>query len=68
MGKINKEWHLANKMPKNPTQEQRMKWHIEHIKNCQCYPVSAKLQEEINKFNKINCHYDAIRIEQKTIK
>ena len=47
MSKINKEWHLANKMPKNPTHEQRMKWHIEHVKHCQCYPISAKLQKEI---------------------
>ena len=52
MGKINKEWHLENKMPKNPTQEQRMKWHIEHIKNCECYPVSPKLKKEIETFEK----------------
>ncbi len=52
MSKINKEWHLANKMPKNPTHEQRMKWHIEHVKHCQCYPISAKLQKEIDDFKK----------------
>lgn len=33
--KINKEWHLAHPMPKNPTQEQRLKWHLEHSKHCQ---------------------------------
>ena len=49
--KINKAWHLANKMPKNPTQEQRMKWHMEHLKRYQCYPVSPKLQKEIEDFN-----------------
>jgi hypothetical protein len=31
---INKEWHLKNRMPKNPTQKERMEWHIEHNKNC----------------------------------
>jgi hypothetical protein len=52
MGKINKERHPANKMPKNPTREQRMKWHIEHLKNCNCHPVSAKIQKEIDEFRK----------------
>ena len=50
MGKINKEWHDANKMPKNPTHEQRMLWHIDHNKHCTCYPVSDKLQKEIEEF------------------
>jgi hypothetical protein len=26
--KINSEWHAKNKMPKNPTFEQRVKWHL----------------------------------------
>jgi len=50
--KTNKEWHLGNKMPKNPTNEQRMRRHIEHLKYCQCYPVSLKLQREIYKFKR----------------
>jgi len=50
MSKINKEWHEKNKMLKNPTAEQRMKWHIEHIKNCSCYQVSEKLKKEIKKY------------------
>lgn len=36
MGKINKEWHLAHKMPKNPTLDERVEWHIEHAKHCTC--------------------------------
>jgi hypothetical protein len=47
--KINREWHLNNKMPKNPTLEQRAKWHLEHEKNCQCRPIPEKLLEEIAK-------------------
>jgi hypothetical protein len=47
---INKEWHLANKMPKNPTQEQRLNWHIEHSKNCNCREMPDKLKEEVKKF------------------
>jgi hypothetical protein len=36
VGKINKEWHLANKMPPKATLEQRAKWHKEHLKHCAC--------------------------------
>lgn len=47
---INKEWHLKNKMPKNPTQSQRMKWHIEHNKNCECRKPTEKLKKEIENY------------------
>jgi hypothetical protein len=47
--KINKEWHLKNKMPKNADIEQRIAWHIEHQKNCSCRKISGKLAEEIKK-------------------
>jgi hypothetical protein len=45
--KINKEWHEKNKMPKNPSLDERMKWHIEHAKNCTCRPIPDKLKAEI---------------------
>lgn len=47
--KINKEWHLQHRMPKNPTFEQRVTWHLEHQKNCPCRPISGKLAEEMRK-------------------
>lgn len=28
--KLNKEWHLKNKMPKNATFIQRVQWHLAH--------------------------------------
>lgn len=46
---INKVWHLKNKMPKNPTLEQRIKWHVEHARNCQCRKLGGKILEEIKK-------------------
>lgn len=49
--KLNREWHLKNKMPKNPTMEERLKWHIAHAQNCQCREMSEKLKAEIKKFN-----------------
>jgi hypothetical protein len=52
MGQVNKEWHEKNKMPKNPSHEQKMNWHIDHSKNCSCYPISEKLQKEMDEFGK----------------
>ena len=46
---INKEWHLKNKMPKNPSLDERIKWHVEHAKNCLCRPLGGKILEEIKK-------------------
>ena len=46
---INKEWHEKNRMPKNPTFEQRAKWHIEHQRNCSCREMPEKLKEQIRK-------------------
>lgn len=46
---INKDWHLANKMPKNPSLEERIKWHLEHVKSCDCRPLGGKILEEIEK-------------------
>jgi len=46
---INAKWHRANRMPKNPTLEQRIKWHLEHAKNCNCRPLGGKILEEIKK-------------------
>jgi hypothetical protein len=47
--KINKDWHTKNKMPKNAIFEQRVKWHLEHQKNCPRRPIPKKLVEEMKK-------------------
>jgi len=44
---INAEWHRKNKMPKNPTLDERLKWHKEHAKNCNCHPLTPKLIAEM---------------------
>jgi hypothetical protein len=50
--KLNKEWHLDHPMPKNASMEQRIKWHIEHLKNCNCRTdIPAKLKAEMKKRN-----------------
>jgi hypothetical protein len=48
--KLNKVWHLAHPMPKHPTIEQRIEWHIEHLKHCSCRTdLPAGLVEEMKK-------------------
>jgi len=37
--KINKDWHENNKMPPKASDDERIKWHIEHTKNCPCRPI-----------------------------
>lgn len=36
MGTINAEWHKAHPMPKKPSVDQRIEWHIAHAHNCTC--------------------------------
>jgi len=46
---MNAEWHSKNRMPKNPTIDERIKWHLEHVRNCTCHPLGGKILEEIKK-------------------
>ena len=39
MGKTNRAWHEANRVPKNPTPAQRIAWHKAHAENCACRPI-----------------------------
>jgi len=49
ISKLNKEWHLAHRMPENATMEERIAWHLEHSKHCACRPIPEKLKTEIKK-------------------
>jgi hypothetical protein len=49
ISKLNREWHLAHRMPKNATMEERIAWHIEHSKHCACRAIPEKLKAEIKK-------------------
>jgi hypothetical protein len=42
---INAEWHQQHPMPKTPTVEQRITWHLAHQEHCRCRPIPAKLKE-----------------------
>ncbi len=47
--KINADWHRTNKMPRCPTMDQRVVWHVAHAKNCSCRPLDGKMLGEIKK-------------------
>jgi hypothetical protein len=49
MSQLNAEWHKKNKMPKNPTLDERIAWHVAHARNCSCRPLGGKILEEIKK-------------------
>jgi hypothetical protein len=46
---LNRDWHLKNKMPKNPTLNQRIEWHREHQKHCSCRPTPTELLKQMKK-------------------
>ncbi len=46
---INAAWHKANRMPPRATLEQRIKWHLEHEKACQCREIPPRLLAEMKK-------------------
>lgn len=47
---INKEWHEKNRMPKCSTKDQRAKWHIEHLKACDCRQPTPNIQKLIDEY------------------
>jgi hypothetical protein len=49
---MNAEWHKKHPMPKNPTLEQRVRWHISHARQCGCRPMPAPIIIEIKKRGK----------------
>ena len=50
MGAINRDWHLAHKMPEKPTRSDRARWHAEHVEACGCRAPSAAERELIDEY------------------
>jgi len=46
---INAKWHKQHPIPKNPSEETRVAWHLEHRKNCACRKMPEKIEKEISK-------------------
>jgi hypothetical protein len=36
MSHINAAWHMTNRMPENASLDQRIDWHLAHLKACGC--------------------------------
>ena len=45
--KLNRAWHEAHPMPRNPTREQRTQWHASHSQACGCRPVPESLAADV---------------------
>jgi hypothetical protein len=41
---MNAEWHDRHPMPRRPTIAQRVTWHREHQKHCDCRPIPASIR------------------------
>ncbi len=39
MPKLNAAWHMRNKMPRNASDAQRVKWHLSHARVCGCREI-----------------------------
>lgn len=36
-------------MPRNPSLDQRIAWHVAHAKACGCRPIAGKIKEEMER-------------------
>ncbi len=52
--KINKEWHRTHKMQTKPSVEERIAWHLEHSKNCDCHKMPPQLEIILRNNNGLN--------------
>ena len=47
---VNKEWHLAHRMPNNASIEEKIYWHLQHLQHCHCREdIPVKLKVEMKK-------------------
>ncbi|HEX6925180.1 MAG TPA: hypothetical protein VF167_07100 [Longimicrobiaceae bacterium] len=44
---INAEWHRTHRMPKTPTLEQRLEWHLEHQEKCACRELPESIRKAL---------------------
>ena len=42
---MNEKWHATHPMRKNPTMDERVRWHLEHAKECACRPIPDGIRE-----------------------
>ena len=47
--KINREWHLRNRMPTRANLDQKIQWHTDHTRVCACRIIPEKIKAEMAK-------------------
>ena len=65
---MNREWHDKHKMPNAPTAEERVRWHLEHTKNCACRPFPAGLMARLGVEQRETVAKNLIRPEAKHLR
>jgi hypothetical protein len=45
--KMNKQWHEQHVMPKNPSLDERVAWHVDHAKQCGCREIPESIRKEL---------------------
>jgi hypothetical protein len=49
--KINVTWHTVHKLPRNASLNERINWHIAHLKSCSCRTqMHSKVADEIKRY------------------
>jgi len=51
-GALDAAWHRTHRMPKNPTRDERMAWHVAHAAACGCRPIPASLKAAIGQWRR----------------
>ena len=72
---LNADWHKKNRMPKGAKLAQRMKWHLEHAKECGCRSIPRTVLDAIlERFNSpgevremIKGRFEVVEIEGMTV-
>ena len=49
---LNREWHLAHRMPARATLDQRMRWHAAHAKHCACRKMPPSIAAELKRWQR----------------
>lgn len=49
MGKVNREWHLAHVLGQHAPLDERVRWHLEHAKECACREIPPTVAAEIQR-------------------
>jgi hypothetical protein len=52
--RLNGAWHQKHPMPKNPTLEERVDWHLAHNKACGCREIPETVLAELRRRGQTN--------------